>query len=69
MLSDVRGNNLSMLRIGVCEDVLNKVVAILVTGDINERDTWTICTALADSVQVTIQEFDTTNLETLLYDL
>lgn len=69
MLSDVRGNNLSMLRIGVCEDVLNKIVAILVAGNINKRNTWAICTALTHSVQVTIQEFDTTNLETLLYDL
>lgn len=35
MLANVLSDNLTVLRVGVCKDVLNEVVAVLVTCDVN----------------------------------
>jgi hypothetical protein len=63
------GNNLAMLRGGVVEDPLYEVIAILITRDVDQRDTCTVTTALTNSVQVTAEKFRTSNLETLLDNL
>lgn len=51
------------------EDVLNKVVAILITRNVNEGNTGTIHTPLTNTIQVAAQEFGATDLEALLNDL
>lgn len=69
VLSDVLSNNLTMLRIGVCEDVLDKIVAVLVTGDVDQRNARTVETTLTDTIEVATEEVNTTNLEALLNNL
>jgi hypothetical protein len=69
MLSDVLGNNLTMLGIGVRENVLDQIVAILVTGDIDQWNARTVETTLTDTIKVTTKEVNTTDLEALLNDL
>ena len=69
MLADVHGHKLAMLGVGMGQDVLDQVVAILVAGNVNEWDPGTVRTALAHTVKVSTKEFSTTNLETLLNNL
>jgi hypothetical protein len=52
MLPDVAGDDLPMLRVGVSQNVLDEIVAVLVTGNINEWNSRTIKTTFADSIQV-----------------
>jgi hypothetical protein len=52
-----------MLRIGVRQYVLNKIVAILVAGNIDKRNTRAVNTTLTNPIQITAQKFDTANLE------
>lgn len=65
MLSD----DLSMLRVGVGEDILNEVVAVLVTRNIDQWNARTIKATLADTVEVATEKVNTTNLETFLNNL
>jgi hypothetical protein len=69
VLSDVLSNNLTMLRVGVGENVLDEVVAVLVTGDIDQWDARTIETTLTDTIKVATEKINTTNLEALLNNL
>jgi hypothetical protein len=62
-------NNLTVLRVGVREDILDEIVAILVTGDVDQRNAWTVETTLADTIKVAAEEVNTTNLEALLNNL
>lgn len=50
MLADVLGNDLPMLRVGVSENVLNEVVAVLITRDIDQGNARAIETALTDTI-------------------
>jgi hypothetical protein len=69
VLSDVLSNNLTMLRVGVSENVLDEVVAVLVAGDVDQWNARTIETTLTDTVKIATEEVNTTNLEALLNDL
>jgi hypothetical protein len=69
VLADVSGYNLPMLLRGVGQDVLDQVVAILIAGDVDERNTRAIGTTLADTIQVAVEKVWPTNLEALLNDL
>jgi len=69
MLSDVLSNNLTVLWVGVSENVLDEIIAVLVTGDIDQWDARTIETTLTDTVKVAAEEVNTTNLEALLNNL
>lgn len=69
MLADVASNELAVLRVGVGQDVLNEVVAVLVAGDVYQGDTGTIVTTLANSIKIATEKIGTTNLEALLNDL
>ncbi len=69
MLADVNGDLLTLMVMGVHEDPLDEVVAILITSNVDEWDAWTIWTSSGDDSKVAIQEFKPTNLETLLDDL
>lgn len=66
MLADVSGDNLATLRISVGEDVLDEVVAELVTSNVDERHARTIRTSLTHDVEVAIKEVRATDLEALL---
>jgi len=66
VLSNVGCNHLAVLRIGVGEDVLDEVVSVLVAGNVNEWNTRTVCTTLANSIQISAQKVNTTNLQALL---
>ncbi len=69
VLADMAGNELTMLGIGVRENVLDEVIAILITSNVDQRNSRTIKTAFADAVEVATEEFRTTNLETFLDNL
>lgn len=66
MLSDVLSNNLTMLGVGVRENVLDEIVAVLVAGNVDQWDARTIETTLTDTIKVAAEEVNTTNLEALL---
>jgi hypothetical protein len=57
------------LGVGMREDVLNEVVAVLVAGDVDQWDARTIETTLTDTIKVAAEEVNTPNLEALLNDL
>ena len=66
MLANMCRHNLSMLWVGVGKDVLDEVVAILITGNIDQRNTRTINAALTDSIKISTKELRTTNLQAFL---
>lgn len=66
MLADVGSHNLTMLRVRMGEDILDQVVPILITGDVDEGDAGTTNAALADTVKVASEKLGTPNLEALL---
>lgn len=66
MLPDVSSDHISVLGIGMGQDVLNEVIAILVAGNVDQRNAWTVETTLADSVKVTAKKLGTSDLEALL---
>lgn len=57
------------MRTGIGENVLDKIVAILIAGDVDERDAWTIRAPFADAVKVAVEEVGTTDLQALFDDL
>ena len=64
VLADMSGNDLAVLRVGVRQDVLDEIVAVLVAGNVDQRDAWTIKPALADTVEVPTQKIRPANLQT-----
>ena len=56
VLPNVCGHSLSVLWIGVVEYPLDQIIAILIAGNINERDTGTVSSTLADTVQIPAKE-------------
>lgn len=68
MLADVSSDHVSVLGIGVGQDVLDEIVAILVAGNVDQRNAWTVETTLADSVKVAAKKLRASDLETLLND-
>lgn len=69
MLPNVGRDDLPVLRAGVRQDVLNEIVAVLVTGNVNKRDTRAIDSTLANTIQVAAQEVRPANLQALLNHL
>jgi hypothetical protein len=76
-------DNITMLGATVGQDVLDKIVSELVTGNctrvsgdnrgrhdptltVNKRHAGTVLTTFADTIQITIQELATANLQTFL---
>ncbi len=51
------------------QDVLDQVISVLVAGDVDERNAWTVAATLANTVKVATEKLDTSNLETLLDNL
>ena len=69
VLSNMSSDNVPMLRAGVGQDVLNQVVSVLVTGDVNERNARPVGTTFADPIQVSTKELRSANLQALLDNL
>jgi hypothetical protein len=69
VLANVASNKLAMLRVGMGKDVLNQVISILITSNIDQGDSRTIQTTLANTIKVATQEISTANFEALLNDL
>jgi hypothetical protein len=67
VLPDVACDDLSMLRIGVSQDVLNEIIAILIAGNVNKWNAGTIKTTFAYTTQVATQKLDTSYFQALLY--
>ena len=56
VLPDVGSHHLTMLRRRIIENPLNKIVAILVAGNIDQRNPGAIATSLADTVEIATQK-------------
>lgn len=69
MLADVSSDHVSVLGIGVGQDVLNEIITILVAGNVNQWNTRTVKTTLADSVKVAAKKLGASDLEAFLNDL
>ena len=69
VLPNVRCDNVAVLRSRVGENVLNEIIAVLVTGDVDERNARSVDSALADTVKVATKKLRATNLQALLNNL
>lgn len=69
MFANMCCNNLSMLWVGMGEDVLDQVISILIAGNIDQRDPRAVKTSLANAIKVTIEKFGTADFKTLLDNL
>lgn len=62
VLSNMSSHDVAMLRAGVGQDVLDQVIAILITGNVDERNARSVGTALADTIQIPTEKLGPTNL-------
>lgn len=69
MLADVSSHHVSVLCIGVGQDVLDEIIAILVAGNVDQGNAWTVEATLTDSVQIAAEKLGSSNLEAFLNDL
>jgi hypothetical protein len=69
VLSDVRRNDFTTLRISVGEDILHEVIAKLIASNVNERHARAVDAGFRDAIQVTIKEIDTSGSQTLFNHL
>lgn len=66
MLTYMGSNDLAMLGAGIRENVLNQIIAILVAGNVDQWDSRSVDTTLADAVEIASKKLGTTNLQALL---
>jgi hypothetical protein len=69
VLADVDCNLLSLMMVGIHQNPLYQIVAILVTGNINQRNARAIWACGSDDAKVVPEELNTANLQTLLDNL
>ena len=69
MLANMRGHDLSVLWARMRQDILYKVVAVLVAGNVDERNAWSVDSALAHTIKVAIEKLWPADLEALLNHL
>jgi hypothetical protein len=69
VLANVGRDNLPVLSIGVGENPLDQIVAVLIASNIDQGNARTVRATLSDSVQIATQELTASNLEALLYYL
>jgi hypothetical protein len=62
-------NDVPVLLRSMRKNPLDQVVAVLVAGDVDQRDARTVRTAFTDAVQVAREELRSSDLEALLNDL
>jgi hypothetical protein len=68
VLANVNGDLLTLMMMRVHQNPLDEVIAILVASNVNEWNARSIWTSGSNDSKIVIQEFKTTNLETLLDD-
>jgi len=66
VLANVSSHNFTVLRVGMCENPLHEVVAVLVARDIDQGNTGSVHSSLTNSVEIPCQELDSTDLEAFL---
>lgn len=69
MLSNVGRHHLAVLRCSVVKNPLHKIIAILVTRNVNQRNSSPVQAAFTDPVQISTQELAVPNLQTFLHHL
>jgi hypothetical protein len=69
VLADVDCDLLSLMMVGIHQNPLYQIVAVLVTGNINQRNARTIWVCGSDDAKVAFEELNTANLQALLYNL
>ena len=69
MLANMGSYNLTVLRVGMSQDVLDEIIAVLVAGDINQRNARAVDSTLAHTIEVSAEKLRATNLQTLLDNL
>lgn len=62
VLSNMSSDHVAVLRASVGQDILDQVIAILITGNVNERDARPVRAALADSIEVLSEKLRPANL-------
>jgi hypothetical protein len=62
----VSSNNFAVLRIALRQNPLDEVVAVLVAGDINQRNARSVNSAFADTIEIATQKITTSNLQEFL---
>jgi hypothetical protein len=69
VLADVDCDLLSLMMVGIHQNPLYQIVAVLVTGNINQRNARTIWVCGSDDAKVALEELNTANLQALFYNL
>lgn len=69
VLSDMGSNHLTMLRRSVVKNPLNKVISVLVAGNVNQRNASAVAAPFANSIKISTEKLGTSNLEALLHNL
>lgn len=69
MLANVDGDLLALLLVSVHQYPLNEVVAILVTSNVDEWNSRSVRVRSRDDSEISIEKFNTANLEAFLDDL
>ena len=62
MLADVDCNLLSLVMVGIHQNPLYQIVAVLVAGNINQRNARTVLVGGSDDAKVVLEELNTANL-------
>lgn len=69
VLSNMGSHHLTMLRRSVVKNPLNKVISVLVTGNVNQWDAGAIAAPLTNSVKISAEKLSIPNFEALLHYL
>jgi hypothetical protein len=65
VFANVSSNDLTMLRVALCQDPLDQVVAILVAGNVDQGNARSVDSSLTNAVKVATQEITASDLQTL----
>lgn len=68
MLPNVSCYHLAMLRCSIIQNPLDKIVAILIAGNVNQGNPSSVTATFTDTVKVATKELGSSNLQTLLND-
>lgn len=69
MFADVDGDLFSLVMMSIHQNPLNQIVAVLVSRDVNEWYTRTIRMSGGDNSEISLQEFNSANLQTFFDNL
>jgi hypothetical protein len=69
MFPNVSRHHLPVLGRSIVENPLHKIVAVLVTRNVNQRDSSPVEATFTDTIQISTQELAASYLQTLLHHL